>query len=85
MEGGILRWPRGMAQYAEKLRQRRANFDDAANQTLLVLDHMIGRPPFSTAPPACVGVTFSEPRMSRLAPDVRVWRGKATAASTSVF
>src|ERR1700730_12023114 len=50
--------PWGWRYYAEKLRQRRANFDDAAIKPYLVLDHMIDAA-FDCAT-RLFGVTFSE-------------------------
>ena len=49
--------------YAEKLRQRRANFDDAAIKPYLALDHMI-EAAFDCAT-RLFGVTFSERKESR--------------------
>src|SRR3982075_1356076 len=61
--------------YAEKLRQRRANFDDAAIKPYLVLDHMI-EAAFDCAT-RLFGVTFSERRdIPVWHPDVRVWEVK---------
>ncbi len=61
--------------YAEKLRQRRANFDDAAIKPYLVLDHMI-EAAFDCAS-RLFGVTFSERRdIPVWHPDVRVWEVK---------
>ena len=58
--------------YAEKLRQRRANFDDAAIKPYLVLDHMI-EAAFDCAT-RLFGVTFSELKdVPVWHPDVRVW------------
>src|SRR6266704_1437272 len=58
--------------YAEKLRQRRANFDDAAIKPYLVLDHII-EAAFDTAH-RLFGVTFSERKdIPVWHPDVRVW------------
>src|SRR5258706_5797511 len=58
--------------YAEKLRQRRANFDDAAIKPYLVLDNMIAAA-FDCAG-RLFGVTFSERRdIPVWHPDVRVW------------
>jgi len=61
--------------YAEKLRQVRANFDDAAIKPYLVLDHMIDAA-FDCAT-RLFGVTFSERRdVPVWHPDVRVWEVK---------
>ncbi|QDW36551.1 M3 family metallopeptidase [Bradyrhizobium sp. KBS0727] len=61
--------------YAEKLRQRRANFDDAAIKPYLVLDHMI-EAAFDCAT-RLFGVTFSERKdVPVWHPDVRVWEVK---------
>src|SRR5436190_317364 len=61
--------------YAEKLRQRRANFDDAAIKPYFVLDHMI-EAAFDCAS-RLFGVTFSERRdIPVWHPDVRVWEVK---------
>lgn len=58
--------------YAEKLRQRRANFDDAAIKPYLALDNMI-EAAFDTAH-RLFGVSFSERRdIPVWHPDVRVW------------
>ncbi|HMM92156.1 M3 family metallopeptidase [Bradyrhizobium sp.] len=58
--------------YAEKLRQRRADFDDAAIKPYLVLDHMI-EAAFDCAT-RLFGVTFSERKdVPVWHPDVRVW------------
>src|SRR5258706_3103869 len=58
--------------YAEKLRQRRANFDDAAIKPYLVLDHMI-EAAFETAH-RLFGVSFSERKDIPVShPDVRLW------------
>lgn len=58
--------------YAEKLRQVRANFDDAAIKPYLVLDHMIDAA-FDCAT-RLFGVTFSERKdVPVWHPDVRVW------------
>jgi peptidyl-dipeptidase Dcp len=58
--------------YAEKLRQRRANFDDAAIKPYLALDHMI-EAAFDCAT-RLFGITFSERRdIPVWHPDVRVW------------
>jgi peptidyl-dipeptidase Dcp len=61
--------------YAEKLRQRRANFDDAAIKPYLVLDHMI-EAAFDCAT-RLFGVTFAERKdVPVWHPDVRVWEVK---------
>ncbi|MGH6702696.1 MAG: M3 family metallopeptidase, partial [Bradyrhizobium sp.] len=58
--------------YAEKLRQRRANFDDAAIKPYLSLDHMI-EAAFDCAT-RLFGITFSERKdIPVWHPDVRVW------------
>jgi peptidyl-dipeptidase Dcp len=58
--------------YAEKLRQVRANFDDAAIKPYLVLDHMI-EASFDCAT-RLFGVTFAERKdIPVWHPDVRVW------------
>src|SRR5258705_12009117 len=64
--------------YAEKLRQRRANFDDAAIKPYLVLDHMI-EAAFETAH-RLFGVSFAERKdIPVWHPDVRVWEVKYAA------
>ena len=61
--------------YAEILRQRRANFDDAAIKPYLVLDHMI-EAAFDCAT-RLFGITFSERKdVPVWHPDVRVWEVK---------
>jgi peptidyl-dipeptidase Dcp len=61
--------------YAEKLRQRRANFDDAAIKPYLALDHMI-EAAFDCAT-RLFGLSFSERRdIPVWHPDVRVWEVK---------
>ncbi len=61
--------------YAEKLRQVRANFDDAAIKPYLVLDHMI-EAAFDCAT-RLFGVTFAERKdIPVWHPDVRVWEVK---------
>jgi len=61
--------------YAEKLRQRRANFDDAAIKPYLVLDHMI-EAAFDCAT-RLFGITFEERKdIPVWHPDVRVWEVK---------
>jgi peptidyl-dipeptidase Dcp len=61
--------------YSEILRQRRANFDDAAIKPYLVLDHMI-EAAFDCAT-RLFGVTFSERKgIPVWHPDVRVWEVK---------
>ena len=58
--------------YAEKLRQAKANFDDAAIKPYLVLDHMI-EAAFDCAT-RLFGITFAERRdIPVWHPDVRVW------------
>jgi peptidyl-dipeptidase Dcp len=64
--------------YAEKLRQRRANFDDAAIKPYLVLDHMIDAA-FDTAH-RLFGISFTERKdIPAWHPDVRVWEVKDAA------
>ncbi len=64
--------------YAEKLRQRRANFDDAAIKPYLSLDNMI-EAAFDCAT-RLFGVSFSERRdIPVWHPDVRVWEVKDSA------
>lgn len=66
--------------YAEKLRQRRANFDDAAIKPYLALDNMIDAA-FDTAT-RLFGVTFTERRdVPVWHPDVRVWEVKDAAGA----
>src|SRR5438105_10061188 len=61
--------------YAEILRQRRANFDDAAIKPYLVLDHML-EAPFDCAN-RLFGISFAERRdIPVWHPDVRVWEVK---------
>jgi peptidyl-dipeptidase Dcp len=61
--------------YAEKLRQRRANFDDAAIKPYLTLDHMIGAA-FDCAS-RLFGLSFAERKdIPVWHPDVRVWEVK---------
>jgi peptidyl-dipeptidase Dcp len=61
--------------YAEKLRQRKADFDDAAIKPYLVLDHMI-EAAFDCAT-RLFGVTFAERTdVPVWHPDVRVWEVK---------
>src|SRR5260370_17036824 len=63
--------------YAEKLRQRRANFDDAAIKPYLALDHMI-EAAFDCAT-RLFAVSFSERKdVPVWHPDVRVWEVKTT-------
>ncbi|MBB5049245.1 peptidyl-dipeptidase Dcp [Rhodopseudomonas rhenobacensis] len=71
--------------YAEKLRQRRANFDDAAIKPYLSLDNMI-LAAFDTAT-KLFGVTFSERKdVPVWHPDVRVWEVKdANGAHKGLF
>src|SRR5712671_1156037 len=64
--------------YAEKLRQRRANFDDAAIKPYLALDNMI-EAAFDTAH-RLFGLSFSERSdIPAWHPDVRVWEVKDAA------
>jgi peptidyl-dipeptidase Dcp len=64
--------------YAEKLRQRRANFDDAAIKPYLTLDHMIGAA-FDCAS-RLFGLSFAERKdIPVWHPDVRVWEVKDAA------
>src|ERR1700676_1520057 len=64
--------------YAEKLRQRRANFDDAAIKPYLTLDNMI-EAAFDCAT-RLFGVSFSERTdIPVWHPDVRVWEVKDSA------
>jgi peptidyl-dipeptidase Dcp len=64
--------------YAEKLRQLRANFDDAAIKPYLSLDHMI-EAAFDTAH-RLFGLSFAERRdIPVWHPDVRVWEVKDSA------
>ncbi len=64
--------------YAEKLRQRRANFDDAAIKPYLALDHMI-EAAFDCAT-RLFGVSFAERKdIPVWHPDVRVWEVKDAA------
>src|SRR5882762_3928619 len=61
--------------YAEKLRQAKANFDDAAIKPYLVLDHMI-EAAFDCAT-RLFGITFAERKdIPVWHPDVRVWEVK---------
>lgn len=61
--------------YAEKLRQQRANFDDAAIKPYLVLDNMIAAA-FDVAH-RLFGLTFAERKdVAVWHPDVRVWEVK---------
>jgi peptidyl-dipeptidase Dcp len=71
--------------YAEKLRQRRANFDDAAIKPYLALDHMI-EAAFDCAT-RLFGITFSERKdIPVWHPDVRVWEVKdATGKHQALF
>jgi peptidyl-dipeptidase Dcp len=64
--------------YAEKLRQAKANFDDAAIKPYLVLDHMI-EAAFDCAT-RLFGITFNERSdIPVWHPDVRVWEVKDAA------
>lgn len=66
--------------YAEKLRQIRANFDDAAIKPYLVLDHMI-EAAFDCAT-RLFGITFAERKdIPVWHPDVRVWEVKGPDGS----
>jgi peptidyl-dipeptidase Dcp len=66
--------------YAEKLRQIRANFDDAAIKPYLVLDHMIDAA-FDCAH-RLFGLSFAERRdIPVWHPDVRVWEVKDAAGN----
>ena len=68
--------------YAEKLRQRRADFDDGAIKPYLALDNMI-EAAFDSAT-RLFGVTFSERKdVSVWHPDVRVWEVKAPEGPVS--
>ncbi|MET0967664.1 MAG: M3 family metallopeptidase [Tardiphaga sp.] len=71
--------------YAEKLRQRRANFDDAAIKPYLALDNMIAAQ-FDVAT-KLFGVTFAERHdVPVWHPDVRVWEVKdAQGAHKALF
>jgi peptidyl-dipeptidase Dcp len=71
--------------YAEKLRQRRANFDDAAIKPYFTLDHMI-EAAFDVAH-RLFGLTFSERQdIPVWHPDVRVWEVKdKTGAHKALF
>lgn len=71
--------------YAEKLRQRRANFDDAAIKPYLTLDNMI-EAAFDVAH-RLFGLTFSERRdVPVWHPDVRVWEVKdASGRHKAIF
>lgn len=71
--------------YAEKLRQRRANFDDAAIKPYLTLDGMIAAA-FDTAT-RLFGITFEERKdVPVWHPDVRVWEVKdADGAHRGLF
>lgn len=61
--------------YAEKLRQRRANFDDAAIKPYLALDNMIDAAFFTAT--KLFGLSFSERKdIPVWHPDVRVWEVK---------
>ena len=64
--------------YAEKLRQRRANFDDAAIKPYLALDNMIDAAFFTAQ--KLFGVSFVERRdIPVWHPDVRVWEARDAA------
>ena len=76
--GNFMLAPWDWRYYAEILRQRRANFDDAAIKPYLVLDHMI-KAAFDCAT-RLFGITFSERRdIPVWHPDVRVWEVKDAA------
>src|SRR5205814_6742795 len=73
--GNVALAPWDWRYYAEKLRQRRANFDDAAIKPYLALDNMV-EAAFDCAP-WLFGVTFSERNdIPVWHPDVRVWEVK---------
>lgn len=66
--------------YAEKLRQAKANFDDAAIKPYLVLDHMV-EAAFDCAT-RLFGITFTERKdVPVWHPDVRVWEVKGRDGS----
>jgi peptidyl-dipeptidase Dcp len=66
--------------YAEKLRQRRANFDDAAIKPYLQLDQMIAAA-FDVAH-RLFGLSFAERNdIARWHPDVRVWEVRDAAGA----
>ena len=67
--------------YAEKLRQSRANFDDAAIKPYLVLDHMI-EAAFDCAHPAVRAVFVERRDIPVWHPDVRVWEVKDAKGNT---
>lgn len=71
--------------YAEKLRQRRANFDDAAIKPYLVLEHMI-EAAFDVAH-RLFGLSFAERKdIPVWHPDVRVWEvSDAAGAHKALF
>jgi peptidyl-dipeptidase Dcp len=71
--------------YAEKLRQAKANFDDAAIKPYLALDHMIDAA-FDCAT-RLFGITFAERKdIPAWHPDVRVWEVKdASGAHKALF
>jgi peptidyl-dipeptidase Dcp len=72
-EGGNFRLgPWDWRYYAEKIRQRKANFDDGAIKPYLALDHMV-EAAFDCAT-RLFGITFTELRdVPVWHPDVRVW------------
>src|SRR5258706_8931447 len=73
--GNFARAPGDWRYYAEKLREGRANFDDAAIKPYLVLDHMI-EAAFDCAT-RLFGITFAERKdVPVWHPDVRVWEVK---------
>jgi peptidyl-dipeptidase Dcp len=66
--------------YAEKLRQRKADFDDGAIKPYLVLDHMI-EAAFDCAT-RLFGVTFTERKdIAVWHPDVRVWEVRESSGA----
>ncbi|RYD85215.1 MAG: peptidase M3, partial [Sphingomonadales bacterium] len=70
--------------YAEKLRQRRANFDDASIKPYLTLDGMIAAA-FDTAS-RLFGIAFEERHdVPVWHPDVRVWRVSRDGADVGLF
>src|ERR1700704_179986 len=76
--GNFARAPWDWRFYAEKLRQAKANFDDAAIKPYLALDHMI-EAAFDCAT-RLFGLSFSERRdIAVWHPDVRVWEVKDAA------
>jgi peptidyl-dipeptidase Dcp len=70
--------------YAEKLRQRRANFDDSAIKPYLTLDGMIAAA-FDTAH-RLFGLSFTERKdVSVWHPDVRVWQVSKDGRDVGLF